>query len=129
MQQEDQSLIYLATPYSHNDRAVMQQRYELACEIAGLLILRGHLIFSPIAHSHTIAQIGRVPGDWKTWQPQCEGMLRRCDELWVVQMAGWETSVGIAAEISLAASLGLAISKLDPNTLDCTSWSLGKAIV
>jgi hypothetical protein len=36
---QDQSLIYLATPYTHNDRAIMQQRYEWACEIAGLLML------------------------------------------------------------------------------------------
>jgi Domain of unknown function (DUF1937) len=117
-------LVYLATPYTHSQRSIMQQRYELACQIAGALIQKGHIIYSPIAHSHAIAQTAQVPGDWKTWQPQCEGILRRCDELWVARILGWNESVGIAAEIGLAAEMGKSISLLDPETLERRIWML-----
>jgi hypothetical protein len=60
-------MIYLASPYSHPDPAVRQERYEAVCQAAAELISRGHIVFSPVAHSHTIATYG-LPGDWEFWQ-------------------------------------------------------------
>ena len=44
------SFIYLATPYSHKDPQVRQNRYEHACKVAGKLMEEGNLVFCPIAH-------------------------------------------------------------------------------
>jgi hypothetical protein len=40
-------MTYLATAYSHPDPAVMEQRFDLACRIAGSLMARGEIVFSP----------------------------------------------------------------------------------
>jgi len=110
-------MIYLASPYSHFDATVRQARFEAACRAAAALIRRGHVVFSPIAHSHSIAQHG-LPQDWGFWAQQDRRILTACDELWVLMLDGWEHSRGIQAEIALALALGLPIRFVREE--DCT---------
>lgn len=98
-------LTYLASPYSHPDAAVRQQRFEAACRVAAALIRRGHVVFSPIAHSHSIAQHG-LPVDWGFWERHDRRLLAACDELWVLKLDGWQHSRGVQAEIAIALALG-----------------------
>lgn len=101
-------LIYLASPYSHPDRVVRKWRYELACKVAALLMRDGHLVYSPIVHSHPLTAYG-LPTNWEHWRPLDEAMLGRCQALVVARLDGWEQSQGVAAEIALARELGLRI--------------------
>ncbi len=105
---ERATMIYLASPYSHPDAAVRQQRFEAACRVAAELIRRGHVVFSPIAHSHSIAQHG-LPMDWGFWEAQDRRLLAACDELWVLKLDGWQHSRGVQAEIAIARALGKAV--------------------
>jgi len=57
-------MIYLASPYTSDDPAVRQQRFEAACRAAAAMIRQGQTVFSPIAHSHAICAFG-VPLDWR----------------------------------------------------------------
>ncbi|GAB6188150.1 DUF1937 family protein [Thermopirellula anaerolimosa] len=98
-------MIYLASPYSHPDAAVRQERFEAACRAAAELIRQGHVVLSPIAHSHSIAQHG-LPGDWDFWEQQDRRLLAACDELWVLKLDGWEQSRGVQAEIGIARAAG-----------------------
>jgi len=98
-------MIYLASPYSHPDAAVRQRRYEAACRAAAELIRRGHVVFSPIAHGHAIAQHG-LPMDWGFGERQDRRLLAACDELWVLKLDGWEHSRGVQAEIAIARAAG-----------------------
>jgi hypothetical protein len=59
-------MIYLCSPYTHPDPAVREARYEAACRTAAHLMRSGKIVFSPIAHSHGIAQYG-LPKDWSFW--------------------------------------------------------------
>ncbi len=102
---ERATMIYLASPYSHPDAAVRQQRFEAACRVAAELIRRGHVVFSPIAHSHSIAQHG-LPMDWGFWEAQDRRLLAACDELWVLKLDGWQHSRGVQAEIAIVRALG-----------------------
>ena len=101
-------LIYLASPYSHPNPAKRQWRYELACKVAALLMRDGHLVYSPIVHSHPLTRF-RLPAEWDYWRRLDEEMLRRCDALAVLRLPGWEQSVGVQAELALAKELGLKI--------------------
>ena len=56
-------MIYLASPYSHPDPAVMEQRFETACRVAGWLMARGEIVFCPIAMSHSVAVRYDLPRD------------------------------------------------------------------
>jgi hypothetical protein len=44
-------MIYLASPFTHDDPAVRQQRFEAACRAAAILISQGKTVFSPIMRS------------------------------------------------------------------------------
>lgn len=105
-------LIYLAQPYTGTDEE-MEDRYEIACEITAKLKREGHYVFSPIAHSHGPAQFG-LPKDFAYWKGYCELMIPKCDEIRVMTISGWTTSVGVAAEIELADKLGIPVITFDP---------------
>lgn len=104
-------LIYVATPYtSTHSMAFMklgieQTRFEHACIIAARLFREGYHVYSPIAASHGIARYGKLGGDWQ--KAYDERMISLCDELWVAtEMPSWNKSVGVAAEIEFARSIG-----------------------
>jgi hypothetical protein len=94
-------MFYLASPYSHPDPAIRQHRFEVACEAAVKLIRMGHVVFSPIAHSHTMHLAG-LPGDWEFWKRQDEWFVSHCERLVVLTIDGWKESRGVAAEIEIA---------------------------
>jgi nucleoside 2-deoxyribosyltransferase len=106
-------MIYLASPYSHPDPAVRQERYEAVCQAAAELISRGHIVFSPVAHSHTIATYG-LPGDWEFWQRTDRWFIRHCQRLVVLTLPGWRESQGVAAEMEIARGLGKPVVLLAP---------------
>ena len=97
-------MIYLATPYSHDDPKVREQRFQWAAEATSILMRRGYFILSPIAHTHPIVQYG-LPKGWRFWKAYDTELIQMCVELWVLAMPGWEKSVGIRAEIQLAHAL------------------------
>lgn len=94
------TLTYLASPYTHPDKTVRIQRFTAVCLIAGVLMkhLRMH-IYSPIAHSHPIADLVDLPTDFAYWQALDETMLDRCDGgIIILQLGGWTESVGVLGE-------------------------------
>ncbi|HSG72046.1 MAG TPA: DUF1937 family protein [Planctomycetaceae bacterium] len=106
-------MIYLASPYSHPNPHVREQRFEAVCRVAAELIRAGHSVFSPIAQFHPIAKYG-LPTDWEFWERHCREQISRCDELVVVKLDGWERSVGVQAEIGIAKEHGKTIAKIFP---------------
>jgi Domain of unknown function (DUF1937) len=103
-------LTYLAAPYSHKDPEVVEARVaHIAKAAARLLLDTGHNIFSPITHSHPLASLAEIPGDWEFWRKIDTDWLERCDDVVVLLLPGWRESVGVTAEIKIAKELGLPI--------------------
>lgn len=91
-------LAYLASPYSRAPGGIVRAWAD-ACTAAGQMILQGHAVYSPIAHTHPIAMHAHIdPLDHERWMKRDAAMMERCDELWIVKMPGWNESVGIAIE-------------------------------
>jgi hypothetical protein len=112
-------MIYLASPYSHENLAVREQRFREACRAATALLLAGHAVFSPIAYSHGLVQYG-LPIDWSFWEWHDKEMLARCDEVMVLMLDGWEDSVGVREEIRIARELGKHVRYVDiARLVDC----------
>ena len=106
-------LHYLASPYNHPDRSVMEGRRAAACRKAGELIASGVATVSPVAHNAAILhEVGGATG-WEAWKIQDGAMLAACSKVLVLRLPGWEDSKGVAAEISLAQQLGKPIEYLD----------------
>lgn len=112
-------LIYLASPYSHPDAELRQARYEAACFAAARLMLKGHVVYSPIAHSHPISD--HLPQetlmDHEFWMRQCLPIVKQCDELWVLEIEGSTESKGIRAEMKHALEYLIPIRFVKPESL------------
>ena len=123
-------LVYLASPYSATAeqvksyvgheaalqeiqgsvaRMIQQSRYSQVCAAASWLLDAGVHVFSPIAHSHGIAEAGNMDINWQAWAALDAVVLRRSDVLVVLMIEGWDESVGVAAEINLAQEADLPV--------------------
>jgi len=102
-------LIYIASPYSHADETVKRDRFDAVCEYAGHLMKLGHVVYSPIAHSHPIAMRSGLPTDWDYWKTFDHAMITRSTSLMVLMLPGWEESEGVKAEVQMAQALGIPI--------------------
>ena len=93
--------IYLACPYSHKDPEVQERRYDIATRKAADLMFAGHIVFSPITHSHPISHhLPEMGHDF--WMRQDFAFLDWADELWVCGIDGFRESEGVNAEIDYA---------------------------
>ena len=106
-------MIYLASPYSHPDAAVREQRFHAACRAAAALLRAGRAVFSPVVHGHPLVAHG-LPTDWPFWQQFGRAFLSRCDELVILTLDGWRESDGVREEVRLARDLGKPILFLGP---------------
>jgi hypothetical protein len=112
------SLIYLASPYTQYADTPERLEYAVtqACRTAAALMLAGGPVFSPVVHSHYIADhldpSLRLNHDF--WLAQDIAVLRHATSLVVLRLPGWEGSRGIARELAVARSVGLPVSYVDP---------------
>lgn len=121
-------MIYLASPYSVGKNGAYKEadtglasknlrtrRYKAVCKKAAELMLDGEVVFSPIAHSHSIELegMGGVVKSGDFWLDQDLKILDKCDALVVYCLPNWERSRGIAREIAFAQAKGLPITYLD----------------
>lgn len=107
-------LTYLASPYTHENRQVILMRTRAAEKAAAKLMQAGHVVFSPIAHSHAIAEHLGNHVDGAFWKVQDEPYLRMCDRMVVLTLPGWEQSKGVSYELAVARERGIPIEFMEP---------------
>ena len=115
---------YLACPYSHPDKDIMERRFRTVTEIAGELLKKGEIVFSPITHFHPIAMACALPTGWEFWKRIDEVYIGLCEKLRVLHLPGWETSTGVLAEIKIAKTLGKPIVSMLVTQGDLERWGL-----
>ena len=103
--------IYLACPYSHENKFIMKLRYEYANMKAAQLMRKGYVVFSPLSHSAAIAEY--LPDYNHTWggfwAKQDFPLIDWCDTLYILCLKGWKKSVGVQAEKKYAIKKGKCI--------------------
>jgi hypothetical protein len=95
-------IIYVASPYSDSDEAVVKARLLQVTHYTAHLNKIGHVAFSPIVHGHQLAETLNMPTDFDFWQTHCLSFLSVCNEMRVLMIPGWEKSIGVKAEIVYA---------------------------
>lgn len=101
---------YLATPYTHPERAVMVRRAETAHELSGLLQAKYDVVaWSPIAYYHAIALRHGMRTDHEYWLEIDAAYIRAFRRVMVAQMQGWRESRGVQWEIEFAKREGLPL--------------------
>lgn len=113
-------LAYLASPYTPMGvsdplmRAhIMEDRFSAVCNAAAKLMHKGKVVFSPIAHSHSIEKHFPAVEGGEFWKRQDEPYLNACTELIVLMLPGWEQSTGVRHEIEVAQSRGIPITYME----------------
>lgn len=106
-------LIYLAVPFTHPDKAVMEDRFKRVNAVASKIMARGDYVFSPISHTYPIALSGDLPYDWDFWAGYDDVMISRCTSVYVLMLPGWKESKGVTAEIKLAKKYDIPVVYID----------------
>jgi nucleoside 2-deoxyribosyltransferase len=102
-------IVYLAGPYSASDEDVSKGRVKRLTSAAAYLVQNDIVVYSPVTHCYPIARAGGLEGEWEFWAKHCLTMLAVCDIMLVVMLDGWEESIGIAAEMDEAKTLGMHV--------------------
>lgn len=111
-------LVYLATPYTHEDPRIRETRFrEVNFAAAFFMCKLGLHIFSPISHSVPIAEDGNTPTTWEFWKEYDFALLQVCKRMIVLTQDGWRSSAGVAGEMEIATNLGLDIAYISPRTV------------
>lgn len=105
---------YLGSPYSKYPDGIAVA-FLRACEAAGLLMKAGVAVFSPIAHSHSIASLCEMDHcDHTIWLPADKPLMDAAKGMIVLKLAGWEDSVGLTYELMEFTSAGKPIVFMTP---------------
>lgn len=118
--------IYLGSPYSKYRLGHDTAAYDVSYA-AALLMRRGLRIYAPITHGHFISKHAELPQTWEFWKAQCQPMIDAASSLIVLQMHGWEESVGLIYEIAEFECAGKPIVYVDPRELVARSQNMGVA--
>lgn len=95
-------MIYIASPYTHKDEQIRNLRYKQVHRYTRLCMFRGEIVFSPIVYGHEFALIDQRAITHDYWLRFNEHMLLTAHQLRVLQLPGWDRSVGVQAEIAFA---------------------------
>ncbi len=102
-------MIYLASPYSHPDPFVREERYLRAMKVLHGLLKDRIWTFSPIVHCHELKKIVDLPFEHEFWLDYDCHILKLCTKLLVLRIEGWETSRGLKMEMDFANANGIPI--------------------
>lgn len=107
-------MLYLASPYSHPEERVRTRRYLATREFVYAQLQLGYPLVSPIVYCHQFARDFGAPLDAKSWRYLNESLLIRSEAVWVLTLQGWDSSVGVKAELEAAELLGLPVTHCEP---------------
>lgn len=100
-------MIYLASPYTHPDPFIREERYLRACKVlAEQYLAKKRWAYSPIVHCHELAKIVQLPREASFWGDYNHHMLTYSSALHVLRIDGWMESAGVEQEIKWADELG-----------------------
>jgi hypothetical protein len=109
---------YLASPYTFYPVGQEQAHADICC-VAGKLLRRDIPIFSPIAHSHPIAEYADIePMAHEFWMRANRHLIEGAAGVIVVKLESWDESGGIEDEIKIFRQAKKPVLYLDPITLD-----------
>ena len=102
-------LIYLASPYTHDEMQVVAYRYNKTVAFVAANLSQHEFIYSPIVYAHNIATAHKLPTNAEWWWSFNKTMIERCDVMWLLGLAGWDESKGVRQEVDFGHIIGKII--------------------
>ena len=103
-------MIYIACPYWNDSEDIRKYRRKKAIEYSIVLIKQGFLVYSPLLYTERFEKDNTKEGYWLRHGIE---MVKGCDEMRVLCLAGWEQSGGVQGEIKKAEELNLKIKYIE----------------
>jgi hypothetical protein len=105
---------YVACPYSHDSKAVMEHRSMAATRLATWLTRRQVTVFSPLTQSVEMErQANRdgesLPHEYAFWKKHDRTFVSMSSALVVLALEGWAESTGVSDEIHTALDFSLPV--------------------
>ena len=93
-------MIYVASPYTTNNRRILEWRKRAVCKYVERLLKYGIAAYSPIVHTIGLSRYSkRLPMKFRYYAKVDRDMLSVAKELHVLMLPGWRESVGVIQEI------------------------------
>lgn len=105
----DGKFYYLASPYTHEDPAVVEQRVELAHQYYSEFTVHGLHIHNATYESHRAARTHKLPTHYQFWLAHNSAFIIPSAGVIVAEIDGHEQSNGVRSEIEEARRLGLPV--------------------
>ena len=122
-------LIYVASPYYHNNHFVMVERWETTAKACYILLQAGYNVISPILHWHPVKKLG-LPFEHvdKRLIEMNIKLLNCCDEIIVLTLNGWQESLGVAEEIEYARINSIPVTYINSAEMFATINKFDKGV-
>lgn len=109
---------YLASPYSHVERRVVDFRYKEQQRLHSALISKYKAtILAPIEQCHNLTRNFDLPSGYEFWKKRDRKFIDMSDGIVICLMEGWKESVGVSDELAYAKAKGKEVYFLDPESL------------
>lgn len=107
-------MIYLASPYSpvteeekRNADKVREDRYRKTMAAQSQLFNEGYPVFATIVHTHVTAKHYNLPTEAAHWIKYNHHMIDLSLAIFILELPGWQESIGVQDEINYAHSQGI----------------------
>lgn len=118
-------LIYLSSPYTHEDSFVREVRFLEACKATSWVIntLKVNAV-GAMVHSHPLVTRYSLPVEWEFWAGYDTALVKASKEVWVLCIPGYTNSTGVTTESKLAIEMNKKIRYMIPVDGGCLGYVL-----
>lgn len=121
--------IYLSCPYTSPDAKIIEKRVKQAQQAVDWLNAtyftgsndENDGVLCPIVHTDIIANSFHIKDKdaltHEQWMRLDKILLSNCNQLFVLQLDGWDNSKGVIEEIAYAKELGMPIEYINPKQI------------
>ena len=106
-------MIYLASPYTHSDRAIKLKRVAQTEEALASFHAQNIVVYSPIVHWHYVAERLGLATDHVPWLVQNEGVMNAASIVGLLRIDGWRESRGMKHEWQYAIKHNITLIAYD----------------
>lgn len=105
-------MIFIASPYGHDDRDVIRKRIAINAKYCGYLLKKGSIPVSPVMFGSKVLEFVNLPSEFTFWDKLSFAYLKTCNELHVLHLDGWLQSRGVKEEIVFAKENNIPIKHI-----------------
>lgn len=103
-------IIYVASPYNHSDKNVIERRMKIVNRYCADLFNEGYTFISPLSTGHAfVTEKPDIDTSFEHFKEWCENLMTISTEIHIICQDGWDVSNGVKFEIEYAKNNNLTI--------------------